>query len=268
MTEMDLGMMRELFQLPFLTGLTVAVILPLIGAFLRLREEWLAGLGFPHIAAAGSVAGLPLGLPTTLTATLATALAALLKSVLARIGNSQFALMLVLGWGGALFLAANTHQGEMISEGLMRGQLYFSTATHFAGALITLTALLASLKWLNQRLLVQRFFPDHFSANGQADWPHELVFAALLVAAVVLGTLAMGALPAFAMFFVPPWVAFGLARGWRQGLWLTVFIGVSVYLIAFFTTLFLNQPFGPSLALLLALSASLRLIPNLKRLFR
>lgn len=264
MGDLDVAMLRELFTLPFLTGLVLAILLSLLGAYLRLRDEWLAALGLPHIAAAGSVLGLPLGLPTTLTATLATTVAALVRSLMARFGNSQFALMLVLGWGGALFLAANTHQGEVISEGLLRGQLYFSTPGHLAGALLTLLILLASLPWLNRRLLVQRFFPDHYPANGKANWHHELVFSALLVAAVVLGTLALGALPAFALFFVPAWVAFGLARGWRQGLWLTIILAVIVYILAFFMTLFLNQPFGPSLALLLALSATLRVIPRLK----
>lgn len=259
---LDVEMLDQLFRMPFFTGLFLSVSITIMGALLRLREEWLAGLGLPHVAAAGGVAGLPLGLPTTLSATLATSLAALAKALVARSDNGHFALMLVLGWGGALFLAANTYQGEMISEGLLRGQLYFSTPQHFYGALALLATLLGALPWLSRQLLIARFFPDHHSANRQPVWPHELAFAALLVATVVLGTLAVGALPAFALFFVPAWVAFRLARGWKQGMILTVALGVTVYIVAFFIALLLDQPFGPSLALLLALTALLRLYPN------
>ena len=35
-------MWNELFLLPFLTGLALAIVLPLLGAYLRLRDEWLA----------------------------------------------------------------------------------------------------------------------------------------------------------------------------------------------------------------------------------
>lgn len=264
MDNIDAATLRELFSLPFFTGLALSLLLPVLGCYLRLRDEWLAALGLSHIAAAGGVIALPLGLPTLLTATLATTLAAVINSLLTRAGNTQFALMLLLGWGGALFLAANTHQGEMVSEGLLRGQLFFSSPVHLAGALITLLGLLVSLRWLNQRLLVQRFFPDYYPANGQTNWRHELLFLALLVPAVVLGTLAIGALPAFALFFLPPWIAFGLVRSWRQGLWLTAVIGLGVYLLAFFISLLMNQPFGPLLALLLVLTAVLRLVRSFR----
>ena len=256
----DLEMLDELFRIPFFTGLCLAVSSAVMGALLRLRDEWLAALGLPHLAAAGGVAGMPLGLPPTLGATLVTAAATFLKAVLGRTDNGHFALMLLLGWGGALFLAANIHQGEVMSEGLLQGQLYFSTPAHFYGALGLLIALGVSLPWLQRQLLIARFFPDHHSANQRPAWPHELLFAALLVMTVVLATLAVGALPAFALFFVPPWVAFALSRGWKQGMALSILIGVTVYLLAFFAALLLDQPFGPSLTLLLALSAALRLI--------
>ncbi|RPJ76925.1 MAG: ABC transporter, partial [Acidobacteria bacterium] len=44
-----------MFLLPFLNGLLLAVLLPLVGAHVRLREEWLASLGLAQVAAAGVV---------------------------------------------------------------------------------------------------------------------------------------------------------------------------------------------------------------------
>ena len=42
-----------LFAEPFVTGLAFAILLPLLGAFLRLRDEWLAALAFAQACQAG-----------------------------------------------------------------------------------------------------------------------------------------------------------------------------------------------------------------------
>ncbi|KAB2921217.1 MAG: ABC transporter, partial [Dechloromonas sp.] len=49
-------MWSELFLVPFLTGLLLAVVLPLLGCYLRLRDEWLAALAYAHVTAAGALA--------------------------------------------------------------------------------------------------------------------------------------------------------------------------------------------------------------------
>ena len=43
-------MWSDLFLLPFLTGLGLALVLPVLGCFLRLRDEWLAALADPLLA--------------------------------------------------------------------------------------------------------------------------------------------------------------------------------------------------------------------------
>ena len=48
----------DLFLQPFLTGLGLAVLLPLLGCYLRLRDEWLAALTYAQVAAAGALAAL------------------------------------------------------------------------------------------------------------------------------------------------------------------------------------------------------------------
>ena len=45
-----------LFLQPFLTGLVFALLLPLYGAYLRLRGEWLAALSYAQMATAGAPA--------------------------------------------------------------------------------------------------------------------------------------------------------------------------------------------------------------------
>jgi zinc/manganese transport system permease protein len=256
----DFIVFDPLFRVPFFTGLCLSVVLALVGAYLRMREEWLAAFGLSHIAAAGGIAALPLGLPGMLCATLAAGLAALLKGLMPRASNSHYALMILIGWSAALLLAANTYQGEVVGEALMRGQLYFTSISHLTAALVLLVVLLAGLPWLSSRLLVGRFFPDWFSANQRPAWRHEVPFGILVVAAAVLGTVSMGAVTAFAMLFVPPWVAFVVVNGWRRALWLSVGVAVGAYVVAFVLAAVADQPFGPVLTACLALIAALRLL--------
>jgi ABC-type Mn2+/Zn2+ transport system permease subunit len=56
-------LLDPLFRVPFVTGLLLATVLPLVGTLLMLREEWLAALGFAHLAAASALLGLAGGVP-------------------------------------------------------------------------------------------------------------------------------------------------------------------------------------------------------------
>jgi zinc/manganese transport system permease protein len=42
-----------LFRVPFANGLLLALLLPVLGAYVRLRDEWLAALGLAQVTAAG-----------------------------------------------------------------------------------------------------------------------------------------------------------------------------------------------------------------------
>ena len=44
-----------LFRTPFLVGLIMSAILPLVGNLLRLRDEWLAALGLAYLAGASGL---------------------------------------------------------------------------------------------------------------------------------------------------------------------------------------------------------------------
>jgi zinc/manganese transport system permease protein len=55
-----------MFRVPFFTGLLFAGALPLLGMYLRLREEWLAPLALAQVAAAGALAASIQGLPVLL----------------------------------------------------------------------------------------------------------------------------------------------------------------------------------------------------------
>jgi zinc/manganese transport system permease protein len=192
----------QLFRGSFFTGLSLAIVLPIVGCYLRMREQWLAALGLSQIAAAGGVAGTMIGIPPLFSATIFAGIVLLIKGLYTRIGNSHYALMIVLGWALTILLGANSHHhGELVGDALLKGQLYFTTNLHLLGAITLLIVSLLAFPFLNRRLLIDRFFPDYFSANLMPAWHHGVVFGLVTLFTIVLGTIALGAFPAFAHAF-------------------------------------------------------------------
>jgi zinc/manganese transport system permease protein len=246
-------MWSELFLVPFLTGLLLAIVLPLLGCYLRLRDEWLAALAYAHVAAGGALAALVAGLPPVAGGMLAAAVAGAGKRFAAArlTGGASYALLMLAGWSVAVLLAANQPMAERLAQALFDGQLYFADGRQLAliagGALLALPL----LRVLSGRLLLARLYPDLFRLRGLPLWPVQLGFDLLAAMLLALATMSLGVMAAFALLFVPPWLAFRRGRSWRHGLWWAVLGGGLAYAGAFALALLVDQPFGPVLALLL-----------------
>ena len=246
-------MWSDLFVLPFLTGLCLALVLPVLGCFLRLRDEWLAALAYAHVAAAGALLALIGGVMPALGGMAAAALAGGGKRLFAGrlAGGAAFALLLLGGWAVAVLLAANQPLAEQLGHSLFDGQLYFSGVAQLA--LVAPWSLFAAVAFvlLSRHLLLARVYPDYFTARRLRAWPVVLGFDLLAALTLALATMTMGVMGGFALVFVPAWIAFRRAHSWRKGMLLAVVIGVAGYGAAFLLALGLDQPFGPVLALLL-----------------
>ncbi len=249
-----------LFHVPFVNGLLLVPLAALLGAYLRLREEWLASLAFAQVAAAGGVLSVILHAPVILASVLTAALAGVGKGLLQRAGNDNYAILILMGWSVALLVAANSPHGEMLGKALMDGQLYFTGWSHLYAAVLVLVLLAALLPWLSPKLLLARLFPDHFSANQLPGWRYHMLFDFLVVITLAVTTTAVGVMATFALVFVPAWIAFRLATSWRSTLVLTVVLAVVVYLLAFVAAIVFDQPFGPVLVAFLALLGPLRFL--------
>jgi len=246
-------MWNEIFLIPFLTGLGLAVLLPLLGCYLRLRDEWLAALAYSHVAAAGALLALVVGATPALGGIAAAGLAGAGKRFFARrlAGGASYAMLLLGGWASAVLLAANHPMAERLGHALFDGQLYFSGSEQlwlvFGAGLLALLV----LRILSRHLLLAHVYPDFFRVRGLRAWPIQGGFDLLAALALALATMSMGVMGAFALVFVPPWLAFRRARNWRSGLLLALLLGVASYVAAFLLALALDQPFGPVLAILL-----------------
>ena len=247
--------MSEWFLTPFLTGLGLAVLLPLLGCYLRLRDEWLAALAYSHVAAAGALLAAVVGLPPALGGVGAAGLAGAGKRLFAgRLsGGASYALLLLGGWAVSVLLAANQPLAERLGHALFDGQLFFASTAELAVVGLAVPVALLLLWRLSRHLLLAHTYPDFFRIRGLRAWPTQTGFDLLAALALAMATMNLGVMGAFALVFIPPWLAFRRAANWQRGLRWALSIGVVAYVAAFALALALDQPFGPVLAILLVL---------------
>lgn len=251
-----------LFLVPFLNGAVLAVLLSVLGAYARLREEWLASLGVAQMAAAGVVIGLYFGQAALGVAVGVALLAAVVKTSAGRAGNDAYAVMILVGWSVALLAAANTAHGDELGRALIQGQIYFTSRTELARLAAVAVIVALCLPAISRRLMLGRLFPAHFGANGTPRPRHDLFFDILFAGTLAFAATIVGVMGAFALVFVAPWVAFRFARGWHRTLIWSVGTAVAAYAVSFAVAILMDQPFGPVLvASLLALATS-RLLPR------
>jgi zinc/manganese transport system permease protein len=252
-------LLDPLFRIPFATGLLMALVLPIVGVLLRLRDEWLAALGLAHLAGASGLVGLAVGIPAVLGAPLGALAGALLKSFGRFRGNTVYALMILIGWAATLLVAANTTLGSAMGHALVEGQLYFAGSTHLTSALLCTAAAIALLPRMVPVLVRARLFPGLVTPHDRsARW--HLGFDVLVALGMAIGTGTLGLIAAFALVFVPPWVAFRRASHWRACLIISAGLGTVAYILAFATALVWDQPFGPTLVAVLIAFASLAMV--------
>jgi zinc transport system permease protein len=228
-----------------------------------LREEWLAALGLAHLAAAGALLGLAAGAPAVIGGAAGALVGGAAKTAMSARGNAAYGFMILIGWTAMLLVAANTAIGDSLGRAMVDGQLYFAATVDLSAALILATLSAASLPWLSGKLLRARFFPRLEQANALPAWRWHLGTDLLAAAGMAVGTATLGLMGSFALVFVPAWLAFRFARGWRWTLIISAVIGIAGYLIAFLLALFLDQPFGPILvAALVIVAAAATAVPR------
>ncbi len=248
-----------LFRVPLVAGLAAALAVASVGLYLRLRAEWLAALGFAHLAGAGGVAGLLIGAPPLAAALGASVLAVAIKGALRRSGNDVYAWLILFGWSAMLVGASMTHHAKLLGDALVDGQLYFAGPAELTAAATAaaITALLLPL--LSRRLLRHHLFPGHDPANGRPQWPVILGFDLVTALAVAVAALVMGVMAAFALVFIPAWIAFAFAGGWRRAVVWTLGIAAIGYTAAYVLAITADLPFAPVLVAVLTAMAPLRL---------
>jgi zinc transport system permease protein len=256
---MDL-LFDPLFRLPLLIGLCASIVLPLLGAFLHAREEWLAALGVAHVTAAAQLVGAALGWPLLASGALGGVIAVAAKQLSAQQGNLGYALMMLAGWSALYLVAANSALGESLGHALSDGQIFLVGKEQFIAILVVSLPFLACIPWWSRRLLRARFFSGYEQANQLPAWRWHGSFDLLAALLLAFSTASLGLMASFALVVLPAWAVFGWCKSWQQSLVACVIIGVISYLIAFIIALSEDQPFAPvQVAVLLILAVLSRL---------
>ena len=250
----DFLLQLALFWRPGLTGALLALLLPFLGLYLRLRQEYWAALAYGQLGAAGALGALALEFPPLaggLAASLAVAgMKHRLEKRLPPAG--LFPLLFILGWGLGLLLSANLPHVERLGAALFEGQLYFAGVEMSWGAAVAVVAGGVFLRKAGRSLLLAWLCPAHFHAQRFSTWPVRLGFDLLVAASLALAVMSLGVMGAFALVFVPPWIVFALAPSWRGACIAAPVLSLVGYTLAFALALTCDQPFGPTLALVLA----------------
>lgn len=246
----------SLFAVPFIAGLLIAGSISHLGIFLRLRDEWLAALAIAHLSAAGTLIAAAADASSGVGAALGAFSGLVLKQLGARHGNTIYVLMYLLGWSVLMLAAANTSLGHSLGRAVLDGQLYFASAGHAIGAALIVVILLITTRWFSARLLRARLMPEYEHVNALPAWRWHLAFDATVALAIALAISALGVVGAFALAFIPAWIAFVLAASWRSCQWIGLGLGLCSYLAAFAVALRFDQPFGPTLVVMLIAGAA------------
>jgi len=247
----------QTFRVPFLTGIAFSLSLPVLGMYLRLREEWLAALAFAQLAAAGSLLAAIAGVPFQFGAVAAAGGGALVKSLITGTGNNGYAAMMILGWAAAILLLANVPVAEHLGHALFDGQLYFADDTHLLAAVGFLLVGGGLLAAISRPLLLERMLPGFFAASGRSSRRFHVGFDLLAAAGLALATASVGVMAAFGLVFVPSMIAYRVGSNWKSSLAVAAGVGLASYLLAFVIALELDQPFGPVLVVILVAAAGL-----------
>ena len=129
-------------------------------------------------------------------------------------------------------------------------------------ALILLVVSLPLMPLLMRLLLRLTLLPHQDRANGVPVQGYLLLFNVLLAISVALSAVTLGVMTAFALLYLPAWVAFGLARSWRATWLLAAGLGIVAYLIAFVLALLADLPFGPVMVATLCVLGCARFTPG------
>jgi zinc transport system permease protein len=251
------GLNLDLFLIPLATGCLYALMLALLGALLRLQDEWWMALGLPYLAAATGLGGLAAGIPVGLAAPLGALGGAGLRRLWDSRGNSGYAFMILVGWAATELIPASSHLDSGMARALVAGQVLIAGQVELSVAGLVLLANLMALPWLMPRLLRARFLPSQLRANQAPVALWHLGFAALAALTLAEATLSLGVIGTFALTVVPPWIGFRLAWSWRWTLILGAAFGLVAWLGAFTLALSLEQPIGPLVAAVLVVLAGL-----------
>ncbi len=240
-------MLDSFWLWPFLSGLGAAVLLGLAGASLFIRSASLQGLVIAQGAAAGGILATALTLPILPVAFLLAGASYWWVQYAVRLKPERILLIFLLG--GALInaLLANTTHLHTSADRWLAGDIYY-VGRGDAFWLLTLSGLtLVLIPVLRNVWQKSQLAPDCF--GPPLTVLQRLPEALWLLCVVVLSSYLLGLPASLFLLLFPAWLSAYWSRGLSPFLWWSIFLSVLLFLLAWFTALWFDQPFAPVLIL-------------------
>jgi zinc transport system permease protein len=251
--------MLEIFQYKFmirafLAGMVIAVIAPLIGAFLVVRRYSILADTLAHVSLAGVAVGMLTKTHPVAAAVFLSALSAFgierLRESKKVYGESALALFL---WGSLAVAVVVISLAGGFNVGLF-GFLFGSIATvapvdlYFVAGLGALVLLLV-LSFYKELFFVS-FDEELAKVNGINARAINIVIIMLAAVTVSLSMRIVGVLLIGALMVIPVITAMQLSRGFRQTLIISVIISLASVVSGLFLSYYLNLASGGTIVLI------------------
>lgn len=205
-----------------LAGVFIGLACSVLGVFLVLRKDAMAGHGLSHVTFAGVALGLYLKVMPLGAALLVAVLAAMglmkLREKAGLYGDTALGIISSAGLAVGVLLATLSHSFNVSLFNFLFGEILaidrLDVELALALALIVVAAVLVNYR----RLLFMTFDPESARASGIRTGRLETLIAVLTAVTIVLGIKVVGILMVSSLLVIPAAAGLQVARQFRQAL--------------------------------------------------
>lgn len=254
-------LLLELFQYSFmrralLTGLILAIVLPLIGMTLVLRRTSMMGDALSHASLAGVAGGLAASIDPVLGALIAGVLGALcidgIRRSIPRYADVAIAVVSAVGAGLAGILSAYIGNTRSLDSYLFGSIVAVSNAELALVVALGIVVLLFVVLF-RHTLFVLAIDEKTARASGVSVAVVDTLFAIMTGVAISISARAIGSLVVSSMLVLPVAASLQLARGYKNTNLCAVLISCVCVLIGLATSYFLGWKPGGTIVIMSAM---------------
>jgi zinc transport system permease protein len=237
----------------FIAGLMIAVVTPLIGGFLVVRQMSIMADALAHVALAGVALGLFMGADPITTTLITTVVVAVLIEYLRKNGStSSDALLAMLQPGGLAVSLVLVSLANGFNASLSNYLFGSITAVNtndlwIMGGLCVV--IIATIIGLYRTMLYTAFDEVSARASGLPVFMLNSILMVLTALTVSIALRTIGGLLVGALMIIPVSTAMLFARGFKQSLLYGIGIAVGVVMVGLVASYHLDLPSGATIVL-------------------
>lgn len=256
-----------MLALPFMqnalmAGAMIAILCPIVGIFLVLRRYSMMGDTLAHSSLAGIAIGIAIGISPTLSSVIFTTLAAFfiefLRDRFKRYAEILMSVVMTLSVGISIVLVSSGAANTNINQYLFGSILTVTRADLFMVLAVAILTIGVVIYYYNQ-LIYTTFDEDGAFISKIKVKRVNYIFALLMGLSVSVSIRITGVLVISSLIVLPVASAMQFKRGFKQTLFLSIFIGLIDVLMGLVFSYVLNSAPGGTIALMSVLTMMISL---------